>query len=49
MHCLVVRKFSICMDFPERQGSHTWRGVLHALFGCKEIFHLYGFSREAGE
>ena len=23
--------------------------ILHVLFGCKEIFYLYGFSREAGE
>ena len=29
---MVVRKFSICKDFPERQGRDTWRGVLHALF-----------------
>ena len=36
----VVRKFSFCMDFPDRQGSDTWRGVLHALVGCKEIFNL---------
>ena len=27
----VVRKFSICMDFPERQGRGTWRGMLRAL------------------
>ena len=26
----VVRKFSICMDFPERQGRDTWRGMMHA-------------------
>ena len=36
----VVRIFSICMDIPERQRSDTWRGVLHALVGCKEIFNL---------
>ena len=40
----VVRKFSICKDFPERQGMDTWRGMLYALC-CKEIFLLYGFSR----
>ena len=27
----VVRKFSICKDFPERQGMDTWRGMLRAL------------------
>ena len=26
----VVRKFSICKDFPERQGRDTWRGMMHA-------------------
>ena len=35
----VVRKFSICKDFPERQGRDTWRGMMHALC-CKEIFNL---------
>ena len=37
----VVRKFSICKDFPERQGRDidTCRGMLHALC-CKEFFHL---------
>ena len=44
----VVRKFSICKDFSERQGMDTWRGMVHALC-CKEIFHLYGFSRETGD
>ena len=70
----VERKFSICMDFPERQEMDTWRGMVHALcyfpfvwifqrdrgwihgevwcmhaLCCKEIFHLYGFSRETGD
>ena len=35
----VVRKFSICKDFPERQGMDTWRGMMHALC-CEEIFRL---------
>ena len=37
----VVRKFSICKDFPERQGRDTRRGMMHALSACcKEIFYL---------
>ena len=44
----IVRKFSICMDFPERQGMDTWRDMVHALC-CKDIFHLYGYSRETEE
>ena len=43
-----MRKFSICKDFPERQGRDMWRGMVHALC-CKEIFHLYEFSRETGD
>ena len=39
MYWLVVRKPSICKDFPERQGMDTWRGMVHVLC-CKKIFHL---------
>ena len=39
MHYHVVRKFSICKDFPERQGMGTWRGMVHALC-CKGIFYM---------
>ena len=29
----VVRKFSICKDFPKRQGRNTWKGIccMHCL------------------
>ena len=27
MHWLVVRKFSICRDFPKRQGRNIWKGI----------------------
>ena len=35
----VVREFSICKDFLERQGRDMWRGMMHALC-CKKNFHL---------
>ena len=47
----VVRKFSICMDFPERQGRDTWRGMMHAVrkFSiCKDFPERQGMDTWRG-